>query len=558
MKWINHTLLAVLLSLGYVQHTTAQCRVEYFWDDDPGVGKGLSLAADVANGTRISDALTVEGLSVGVHRLGVRAVNRVEGEVTLPSATYYRQFLVLPPEEAIQRVEYYWDTDPGIGKATAFDFSAGSTIDISKTLTTESLPTGIHQLFLRSMSDNHVSATYCRPVYVLPQAYAVEAIEYYFDTDPGIGKGTRIEVATENGSLTMNLDLPVEELEEGIHRVGLRTLTGGTWSETKVRQFLIRHTPENYVTAVEYFFGDDPGVGKAHELKMTPGKEVTINTSLDLAEVEPGNLMLGLRARTGADYWSPTHFESGIEWEGWDALQEWINSLIDTEDSFLASQYSRQFKNTEWQALYVPFTWKYQDWHQDFDVARINAFYQYDDDEDGEIDRQVLEIIQVKEKNGDLRPNYPYLIRAKSRDSYSINVPEGSIVDEQINSITCSTVETRYTFTGTYTPMTGLHSAGYYVMKGGQLVLPASDDEVLYPYRWYLSLENLGNQLMPKTMMVQLRPSDDATDIDEVSAGHAADDAIYDMAGRRIRSNSQTSPLPAGIYISNGRKHIVK
>ena len=250
-----------------------------------------------------------------------------------------------------------------------------------------------------------------------------------------------------------------------------------------------------------------------------------------------------------------------IEFEGWDALQEYLNSLIDTEDNYTGNIYQRQFLNRDWQALYLPFSLSHSDWSAHFDVARINAFYQYDDDEDGIVDRQVLEAIIVRPGNGDLKANHPYLIRAKSKDTFQFNVNPSKVEGEQINSISCSTVEAKYTFTGNYSDMTGLKSAERYRIRGGSLSIPESDEEVLPPYRWYLTIDDLGNQLQPSAAKVGLRIVGDET---PTSIGNMETDVMtesqkaFDISGRQIDVDASLSTLPKGIYIINNKKFIVK
>ena len=60
----------------------------------------------------------------------------------------------------------------------------------------------------------------------------------------------------------------------------------------------------------------------------------------------------------------------------------------DTETLCEEITYTRNFSNTKWQALYVPFEMSYNDWSADFEVARLNDVHQWDDDEDGLINRQ--------------------------------------------------------------------------------------------------------------------------------------------------------------------------
>ena len=133
------------------------------------------------------------------------------------------------------------------------------------------------------------------------------------------------------------------------------------------------------------------------------------------------------------------------------------------------------------------------------------------------VDRQVLEAITVRPGNGDLKPNHPYLIRAKVPDSYTFSVNPSTVVPQEINSVSCSTLEAVYTFTGNYSDLTGLHSADRYRVKGDHFSVPPTDDEVLPPYRWYITIDDLGNQLEASANSVYLRiiGEDEPTGIDD-------------------------------------------
>lgn len=462
------------------------------------------------------------------------------------------------PVGAQQRVEYFWDEDPGVGLGTVLKSFTGAEVTATAQLDVKGLTPGLHHLGIRVLNKEWFSATSYRSFYVPPTAHRVEAVEYFFDTDPGVGHGTRMAATLTGDELTMAFELPTGTLSEGIHHLGLRTLTDGTWSETKYRQFLVRTQVENYVTRFEYFWNTDPGYGEGHYVDITPGKEVTLDFEADMTDLPEGTHALGLRAQSGSRGWSTTSWVTGIEFEGWDNLQEYLNSLEDTEDTYAGGTYTRQYRNTDWQPLYVPFSLRYSDWADRFEVARINAFYQYDDDEDGVVDRQVLEAIKVTARNGDLRPNHPYLIRARWKDRYSFTPDASRTAAEQIQSVSCSTVEARYTFTGTYTPLTGMKSADIYRLRGGSLSVPETDEETLPPFRWYLTIDDLGNQLQPSASEVKLQMLDfgDPTSVgDPMSADPMENADCYDLSGRRMADGQMKKK---GIYIINHKKVFVK
>ena len=539
----------------FVPEPTEQItRGEYSWDKEKALGKGTSLSftttGDIASVVR---ELSVGSLAPGLHTLYVRTLSTGHH-----SASYARTFFIPDPEQQVTRMEYSWDKDVAPGKGRSMQYTVSNdTAWFGPHLSVGNLSPGLHTLYVRTLSNGFVSPTYTRTFYVPAPAHEIEAVEYFFDNDPGVGNATRMaaSLAEAEDTLRSTFDVNTDGLAEGIHTIGLRTLTDGTWSETKVRRFLVSYGVDNYITRLEYFWNNDPGAGNGYVVDITPGEEVSIDFEADMTELGEGPHTLGLRAQSGSKGWSPVSLVTGIEFEGWDNLQEYLNSFLDTEDVLAGSKYTRQFLNKDWHALYVPFPLSYSDWSAHFDVARINAFYQYDDDEDGIVDRQVLEAILVKASSGALKPNYPYLIRAKQKGTYNLPVDPAKRVAEEINSISCSTMEARYTFTGNYSDMTGMKSANQYRLRGTTLSVPEDDDEVLPPYRWYMTIDDLGNQLQPSASYVRIciLGEDGTTVIDDIDAEESITSA-YDLSGRKVNE----SQMRKGIYIINNKKRIVK
>ena len=85
------------------------------------------------------------------------------------------------------------------------------------------------------------------------------------------------------------------------------------------------------------------------------------------------------------------------------------NSQVDGAEVSFTRSYT-----ANWEALYLPFSLEYKDWKDDFEVARINGIHQYDDNDDGNIDRTVLEFVKMKNDDSVIYPNTPYLIKAKT------------------------------------------------------------------------------------------------------------------------------------------------
>ena len=220
--------------------------------------------------------------------------------------------------------------------------------------------------------------------------------------------------------------------------------------------------------------------------------------------------------------------------------------------------YSRTFKDTNWQALYVPFAISYSDWSDGFDVAAINNFHEYTD-EKGQTIKTELEIRMVK--SGTLKPNHPYLIKAHdaAAEPQQIKLITKEICKSDEKSYSCSSMESKYTFTGTYHEKNELKTDDYIFMSGGKLCKANNDEVVLSPQRWYLKIESLGSQVdggntsyaKAKEFDIKLL-DDETTGIDEITVTRTplrnSVEAIYNLQGQRVDESYK------GLIIKNGQK----
>ena len=218
--------------------------------------------------------------------------------------------------------------------------------------------------------------------------------------------------------------------------------------------------------------------------------------------------------------------------------------------------YTRTFNNTFWQALYIPFSMSYEDWKDDFEVAYINSIHQYDKNDDGAIDETTMEVVKIK--NGSLIPNMPYLIKAKTTGEKTITVTDATLYKAEENSIECSTMLAKYTFTGTYNtiPASTLIANNYYAMGGGSLVITDGTSD-LKPFRWYMKIDARSPMynvnLNAKPITISVVGEEEATGINELRMTND-ELPVYDLNGRRVDENN----LKPGLYIKNGKKVIIK
>ena len=255
-----------------------------------------------------------------------------------------------------------------------------------------------------------------------------------------------------------------------------------------------------------------------------------------------------------AEYWKD--FKEIVELD--DTGVTLVDGMAFTNDAETEAEeltYTRTFSNTEWQALYVPFEMAYSEWQADFDVARLNNVHQYDDDEDGTVDRTILEAFHIK--SGATTANTPYLIRAKSVGEKTITLENATLYKAEERSIDCSSIGTKFTFTGTYSGISGtdMFANGYYAMGSGSLHQAESSANNLSPMRWYMTVTDRNGNPMSLGEVKVMVFGDDADGIDltpALSQGEG-ETAVYDLSGRRTGK-----PMKKGVYIKNGRKYVVK
>lgn len=212
--------------------------------------------------------------------------------------------------------------------------------------------------------------------------------------------------------------------------------------------------------------------------------------------------------------------------------------------------YIRTFTDTQWQSLYVPFDIPVSLIDEDFDIAVINNFHQYDDDKDGVFDRTELEI--RKSSSSDvLQANYPYLIRAKEAGTKTISLLSSTLYATDLYSIDCSSVELKYTFTGTYDRISDLCSTEFYFLENGYLNKAYSTSTTLDPFRWYMTITPRANQYKDSPIIINSKVitirliGEDNTDIKEV---HESIEGITTSTSYSIHGY-QAKPTGTGIYI---------
>ena len=213
----------------------------------------------------------------------------------------------------IVQAEYFFDTDPGFGAATAVPaFSASMTIDVNELINVSALPLGTHILGVRVLdSNNDWSIAQYVPFLVTASSAiigsSVSGAEYYFDSDPGQGLATSISL-TAAQNIDINELIPTGPLSLGLHSLNIRVRSEfGEWSIPEMTLIFVTPTSAVLVSdidLVEYFFDTDPGYGLGSQIPVAAIQNLAISELLPTSTLTPGMHLLHIRVRNIFGEWS--------------------------------------------------------------------------------------------------------------------------------------------------------------------------------------------------------------------------------------------------------------
>ena len=230
------------------------------------------------------------------------------------------------------------------------------------------------------------------------------------------------------------------------------------------------------------------------------------------------------------------------------------NTQIDNADV----SYTRDFSKY-WEPLYIPFSLKYEDWKDDFEIAYINAVHQYDTNDDGDIDKTVLEFVKIK--SGSTYPNTPYIIRAKEKGKKTLSAKYVTLYESDVNQIKCSTTAQEFIFTGNYKKVSTMDLFAYYTNKYTMHLGDINYISLITgvgAYRWYMEIKEresvygINNNNTAKEISIRV-VGEETTGIANIQLS-SPNTQTYDLNGRKVNENN----LKPGMYVKNGRKFVIK
>jgi hypothetical protein len=223
---------------------------EYFFDTDPGQGHGTAVATTLADSVSLSPSIGTASLTPGFHSVFVRSKN-TDGVWSLYEGRnfYVQPPVVLPAAAQIQAAEYFIDADPGQGHGTAISLTVADSVNLTKNLVLTAIQPGFHSIFLRTQNTAGVWSLYeGRNFYYMsapassPISPKIVAAEYFFDTDPGVGKGFSVPGVVKADSISVTANLNASALVNGNHKAFVRVKDSlNVWSLYEGRAFKVKN-----------------------------------------------------------------------------------------------------------------------------------------------------------------------------------------------------------------------------------------------------------------------------------------------------------------------------
>ncbi|HPS62428.1 MAG TPA: M6 family metalloprotease domain-containing protein [Bacteroidales bacterium] len=285
-------------------------RGEYFIDMDPGAGNGTPLAFSSGPLATTEFNLPLGDLSCCIHSLYIRARSTGGQWGMVQAQPFYRLKSELPIPVCL---EYFFDTDPGIGQGIPIPLSSGiNPVTESLNIPITAVSSGIHSLFIRGKDQYQRWGIVQTAVFykVETTGYPVSGFEYFIDTDPGTGQGMTATVPGISGSnASSSFLVDLSETAPGIHTLYIRTRnTGHQWSITsRIPFYRAESHDQRVISKLEFFLDTDPGHGAGLPVPVyQPFSWFDQTFTVDLSCYPAGSHRLYLRTADDAGRWGLT------------------------------------------------------------------------------------------------------------------------------------------------------------------------------------------------------------------------------------------------------------
>jgi hypothetical protein len=336
MKITEHSLVVLFCLLSFFGKAQQIGYAEYFIDADPGLGNGIEIAFTPDSALNINLSIATNELTPGFHIVYFRALDTFGNWGLIHKNLFYVQD-ANPPRAStqLQSLEYFIDSDPGIGNGAFITISADSAVDIDEVIPLTGLSPGFHVVYFRTIDTADNLGLLQKQLFLiklLPEAIQrdISALEYFIDVDPGVGNATPALIVPDS-SIALALDLATNDFNPGFHMLYYRSQdSSGNWGLLERLLFQIKETPTTpslpKIVSLEYFLEVDTPFHGSYEQNLIADSLIDTNKSFRTLSMESGKRIVQVRAQDENGVWgllTPSDSFTVLECE-------WVYNTLDT------------------------------------------------------------------------------------------------------------------------------------------------------------------------------------------------------------------------------------
>lgn len=221
---------------------------------------------------------------------------------------------------------------------------------------------------------------------------------------------------------------------------------------------------------------------------------------------------------------------------------------------------THNFTTTNWESFFAPFSITITDeMLQKFEFAEI-----FDTELGTDGVSTTLEFRKLA-AGSVIEANTPFIVKALATGEATLDVANADIKKQTSTVYECSTLKQQFTFVGALERTTLKDKYGYYLSKTQQSFRPVESSEVtIAPMKFYMTIQNKSDQsyVYPSTTseaktFVFRVIGDETNGINDVNADKKqGEKKVYSLQGTYLGNSLRN--LPAGVYIINGKKSVIK
>ncbi len=211
--------------------------------------------------------------------------------------------------QTVTQLEYFFDSDPGFGNGISISVTeVDGKVNYEGSIMASSLSRGLHTLFIRAKNSDDEWGLTIKKLILVDQGEAreIEALEYFFDEDPGHGNGTSISI-TASAKIDKEAMLSTEGLSVGLHTIFIRAkFTDGSWGMPIKKLILIDQSDPVLVSNIisaEYFFNTDPGFATATPISVNAAADIETTFTIPSTNLPIGDQILFVRVMNADSVW---------------------------------------------------------------------------------------------------------------------------------------------------------------------------------------------------------------------------------------------------------------